>query len=239
MRDTALDRQRVEGYSVDSKKSGDLDDAIHVERHPDGGYRIFVHISDVSEAIKIGSSIDQDAHERVVSLYHGAMEVTHMLPQELATGVLSLGYGGKKYLHPTVTLEVHISAQGDIRSYRFYESLMTNVRRYDFASFYEARHTSEDRDHKKVALLEECARVILRGEVAQRLPQERSRLYLREDLILSESREMGEKYAQSIVQPYMLLANHLAASYMSTYAPEGVFRLQLSPEELAYYARHP
>ncbi len=138
-----------------------------------------------------------------------------------------------------MTLEVNMSSTGDIISYDFYESLMTNLRRYDFASFHETRHTSEDRDHQKVVLLEECARVILQGEVAQRYPQERSRLYLREDLVQSESREIGAKYAQSVVQPYMLLANHLAAKYMRDQASVGVFRLQLSQEELAYYALHP
>lgn len=75
-------------YTIDPFDAKDHDDAIGVERTP-SGYRLGVHIADVSFYVEPGSALDKEAFERGNSVYLPGM-VIPMLPEVLSNDTCSL-----------------------------------------------------------------------------------------------------------------------------------------------------
>ena len=75
-------------FTIDGSTAKDFDDAVSVER-TGRGWRLGVHIADVSHYVRPGTAIDADAYERGTSLYLPGLTVP-MLPECLSNNLCSL-----------------------------------------------------------------------------------------------------------------------------------------------------
>lgn len=114
--------------TIDPDDARDFDDAINVERLADGGWRLGVHIADVSHYVRPGSALDKEALERGNSVYL-ADRVIPMLPERLSNGVCSL-----KPLVNRLTRSAFIefSASGKIRRARFARTVIRSAARLTY-----------------------------------------------------------------------------------------------------------
>jgi ribonuclease R len=122
------DLRDVATFTIDPVTARDFDDAISAEPLGDeDGWRVWVHIADVSYYVTPRSPVDREAHRRATSVYvPGTVEP--MLPQSLSNGACSLVPGD---VRPTVTVEMTIGARG-VRSSSVYRSLIRSDVRLDY-----------------------------------------------------------------------------------------------------------
>ena len=114
-------------FTIDPATARDFDDAVSAEELDGGGWRVWVHIADVSAYVSSRSPVDREAYRRGTSVYvPGAVEP--MLPSELSNDVCSLVPGEDRF---AVTVEMVIRGQ-DVVNTSFYRSVIRSDRRLTY-----------------------------------------------------------------------------------------------------------
>lgn len=126
--------------TIDGADALDFDDAVEVERI-DNGYRIGVHIADVSHYVRENSPIDQEAYERGTSIYV-ADRVVPMLPTELSNGICSLNPDVERL---TMSVVMDVDMRGNVYRSQLYRGLIKSKGRltYQEVNDFFADKTSE------------------------------------------------------------------------------------------------
>jgi ribonuclease R len=113
--------------TIDGVDAKDFDDAISIE-HADEGYRLWVHIADVTHYVRPESHLDREARRRGNSVYLPGT-VAPMLPRHLSEDVCSLRPGEEK---ATVTVEMEVAPSGEVKATRVYRSLTVSDARLTY-----------------------------------------------------------------------------------------------------------
>ncbi len=105
--------------TIDDVETRDIDDAIGLERQPNGSERLWIHIADPGRLIRAGSPLDLEARRRGSSLYLSRGNLP-MFPSELSTGPFSIRTGRRNASWSTwIDLDQHgaIADFGIVRSW--------------------------------------------------------------------------------------------------------------------------
>ncbi len=113
--------------TIDGKDAKDLDDAISINRM-DKGYKLYVHIADVSHYVTEGSALDESALKRGTSVYL-INKVVPMLPKKLSNGICSLNAGQDRL---ALSCIMDIDENGKIYGYSIEETLINVTRRMNY-----------------------------------------------------------------------------------------------------------
>ncbi len=114
--------------TIDPDDAKDFDDAIHVERLRDGGWRLGVHIADVSHYVRPGTALDKEARARGNSTYL-ADRVIPMLPERLSNGVCSLKARVDRL---TTSAFIDFDRGGKIKAARFAKTVIHSAARLTY-----------------------------------------------------------------------------------------------------------
>jgi len=101
-------------FTVDGPFTRDFDDALSLEPI-DRGYRLGIHITDITPFIEPDSPLDREAFARASSIYLPATQIP-MLPPRLSNNALSLVKDAER---PAVTLFCDFDTNLDLVSHRF------------------------------------------------------------------------------------------------------------------------
>ena len=114
-------------FTIDGKKAKDFDDAVSLEPMGDG-YRLGVHIADVSHFITENSHLDEEAFERGTSIYY-ADGVIPMLPEILSNEACSLK---PKEIRLTLSVFIDFDSQGNSLATQIDKSFIKSRRRFTY-----------------------------------------------------------------------------------------------------------
>ncbi len=114
--------------TIDGAGARDFDDAVSIERRPNGTYRLGVHIADVAHYVAAGSALDREAYRRGTSVYYPE-KVVPMLPEALSNGLCSL-----RPQVPRLTLSafLDVDRDGQVVARRFAETVIRSARRLTY-----------------------------------------------------------------------------------------------------------
>ena len=126
---TRRDFRALTTITIDGEDAKDLDDAISLEYFPEKKlYRLYVHIADVTEYVKEGSSLDLEALERGTSVYL-TDRVIPMLPRELSNGICSLHEGVDRL---TLSCIMDYNEQGEQLSHEICPGIICSDKRMSY-----------------------------------------------------------------------------------------------------------
>lgn len=128
--------------TIDGEHTKDFDDAVSLTRENDG-YRLGIHIADVTHYVKQGDAIDKCAVIRGTSVYP-VDRVVPMIPEKLSVGICSLVEGDDRL---TLSCIMDFDENGDMKDSYIAETVINVDRRMTYtevAGILEARAQHEE-----------------------------------------------------------------------------------------------
>ena len=222
-------------FTIDGDDTKDIDDAISVDRLPNGHYKLGVHIADVSYYVKEGSPLDNEALERGTSVYL-VDRVIPMLPHELSNGICSLNPGVDRL---AISCVMEFNVDGKQLSYEIFPSVIRSRKQMTYKkvnSILEKNIVPEGYEEfaDKLKLMEELA-VILRKAKVKRgyidFEVDEAKVLVDDkgvptDVVLRD-RGKGEK----LIEDFMIAANECVATHIYFMNLPFIYRVHEYPKE--------
>lgn len=235
-----LDLRDAMIFTIDGFDAKDLDDAISIEKIS-GGYRLGVHIADVSHYVRPETALDAEAISRGTSVYY-ADQVIPMLPPALCNGICSLHAGVDRLAFSAL---MELDKNGELVSFDFRKTVIRSrvkgVYREVNAVFDGSADAEIQAKYAEITpslmLLNELREIRLaerKKRGAPSLETEESAFLLDENGICTGIVPRTRGCGEELIEECMLLANEAAAKYSKVRHLPFVYRAHaLPPEEKA------
>lgn len=231
-----VDLTKLKFVTIDGEDAKDLDDAVYVERLPNGNYLLYVSIADVSHYVKEGTNLDKEALRRGCSVYF-LDRVIPMLPPKLSNGICSLNPGEERM---TLTVKMEINTMGEIVDHDIFESIIESKERMTYTSVYKILEENDQELIKRYShlvedfkLMKELALVLLekrkrRGSVDFDFPE--AKVIVDEKGRPVDIVKVERNIAHKIIEEFMLAANETVAEHMHWLNVPFVYRIHEHPD---------
>lgn len=212
-----LDLRDTPIFTIDSAHSKDLDDAVSLEK-TETGYKLGVHIADVSHYVRPKTPLDEEALRRGTSIYY-ADHVIPMLPKSLSNSICSLNPCEDRLAFSAL---MELDKKGEIVKYDFRKTVIRSAVKGVYSEVNEILDGSaspelldkyQDVVHM-IPLMDELCDIRLRERKLRGAPEletAEGKLVINEEGVCVDvvARERGK--SECIIEEMMLLANEAAA----------------------------
>ena len=208
--------------TIDGEDAKDFDDAISLERGD--GYRLFVHIADVSHFVKAGGELDRQAMKRGNSYYLGDT-VIPMLPETLSNDLCSLREGVDRL---TMTAVLNFSPEGKFLGCSFTPGIIRVDRRLTYTG--AEKLLDENSGGELPGLLSEMHRLAMilkgnrmaAGRIDLELPEER--------IVIEKGKTVALRFSERlrshmIIEEFMLSANEAVSRALREKKVPSIYRV--------------
>jgi ribonuclease R len=224
--------------TIDGEDARDFDDAITIERLPNGHYWLGVHIADVAHYVRDGSALDGEAYDRGTSVYFPERAV-HMFPETLATGLCSLRPQVDRLVQSCL---MEVNKKGDVVRYEMHDGVINSNERMTYTA---VNAILTDHDAATIAryrelvpmfeLMGDLFRILntrrhRRGSVDFDLPE--AKVILDEEGAISDIVASERNIAHRLIEEFMLLANETVAHHLENHQMPTLYRIHEPPDPL-------
>jgi len=119
--------------TIDGETAQDFDDAVSIGRREGGGWRLGVHIADVSHYVKPGTALEAEAFARATSVYFPGLTLP-MLPERLSNDLCSLR---PRVDRLTVSVVMDFDEAGERVKTEFHPSIIRTAERMTYTSVFK------------------------------------------------------------------------------------------------------
>ncbi|MBV9224134.1 MAG: VacB/RNase II family 3'-5' exoribonuclease [Acidobacteriaceae bacterium] len=229
------DFRHLDIVTIDGETARDFDDAIWVEKLPNGNFALQVHIADVSHYVQPGTPIDEEALLRGTSVYFPDRAVP-MLPVELSTDVCSLRPQEDRLV---LSALLELDRQGDVISQEFTRGIIRSAERMTYTNVFrllEGDPALRERYAKLIdrfELMRELALILnrkrtKRGSIDFDMPESNILLDMSGQMVGVTRAERN--IAHRIIEEFMLAANEAVASHLETAGLPSIYRIHEQPD---------
>ena len=224
--------------TIDGEHARDFDDAISLEKLPNGHYWLGVHIADVAHYVQEGSVLDEEAYDRGTSVYFPDRAV-HMFPAELSTGLCSLNPGVDRLVQSCL---MEVDRRGTVVRYELHDGVIHSKARMTYTEV-SAILTLRDPEtigrYQALVPLFETMRELF--EILNKRRHRRGSIDfdLKEPEIILDDEGMVEaiiaaerNIAHRIIEEFMLLANETVAQHLDDHDVPTLYRVHEDPDPL-------
>ena len=216
-------------FSIDDEDTKDIDDALSLEILDDGSFKVYIHIADVSAHINKDDILDEEASQRVTSIYLPTKTV-NMFPKALSQGVASLVAGDER---AAMSFIIEFNAEYEMKDWQV---VLSKVHVDHKLSYTKADELISGDDELGLALHH-------LGEIAEKIKEGRkvegAAIFNRPELklkVIDKEVSVGvverNSVSRNLVSEFMILANNTAARFCSRNDVPIIFRVQEKPEGL-------
>jgi ribonuclease R len=241
-----VDARRLEGredlrneftVTIDPDDARDFDDAIHVEKIENGGWRLGVHIADVAAYVEPDSALDREARRRGNSVYLPD-RVIPMLPERLSNGVCSLNPGVDRITH---SVFIHFDRNGTAKSASFARSVIRSAHRLSYKQAYAIlKSPPRDRLSERLHVAWELGSLLRKKRFEHEsldLDFPEVKVWLDEAGKPVRLERVENDESHQLIEEFMLAANEAVARELKNRAVPTIYRIHENPdpEKLAEY----
>lgn len=222
-------------FTIDGADTKDIDDAISIVK-TDKGYKLGVHIADVSHYVRKGTALDEEAYTRGTSIYY-ADQVVPMLPKQLSNGICSLNPQVDRLAFSCM---MEVSLQGKLMSYKFAKSVIRSRVKGVYAEVNKILDGSADDEIKakyaavidKLPIMQELAAILEKNRDNRGAPEidtVESKIITNAEGICIDVKPRERGVSEKIIEEFMLMANNAAASLAMKEKIPFVYRVHEAP----------
>ena len=221
--------------TIDGEDAKDFDDAVYVERHPNGRWLLHVHIADVSHYVRPGTELDREGRLRGTSVYFPDRAVP-MLPVELSNGICSLKPEVDRLVLSCV---MELDGEGQVLDYELAEGVIRSASRMTYTAVNACLEGDAETRARYPALVGEFEKM---KELALILNARRERrgsidFDLPEPVIRFDERGQMTGIARSernvahrLIEEFMLAANETVAGHLTALGLPSLYRTHEEPD---------
>lgn len=233
-----LDLRKLTMVTIDGEDAKDLDDAVSVERI-EGGYRLGVHIADVSHYVREDSKLDKEACKRGTSVYL-INKVLPMLPPQLSNDICSLNARQDRL---AISCIMDIDQQGQVFNYEIRKSVIDVKERMTYNDVNKILAGEDDglKDRywdyiDNFFLMKELADIIRaermsRGMLDFDFPE--SKVIVDDNGVPIEIKRREQGDGEKLIEDFMIKANETVAEHMHKKELPILYRVHENPDEEA------
>lgn len=224
--------------TIDPDDARDFDDAINVENTGnDNGWRLGVHIADVSAYVIPANALDREARRRGNSVYLPD-RVIPMLPERLSNGVCSLNPGVDRL---TFSVFIEFDKNGRAKHARFARTVIRSAKRLTYKEAYAILQSKPNGElSQRLHTAWELASLLRRkrfehGSLDLDFPE--VKVYVDQDGKPVRLERIENDESHQLIEEFMLAANEAVARELRHRSILTIYRVHENPdpEKLAEY----
>lgn len=225
------DFRSIPTFTIDPADAKDFDDALSLQKLPNGNWEVGVHIADVTHYIKTGTILDDEAKQRATSIYL-VDRVVPMLPEKLSNEACSLNPREDKLTYSAV---FEMNDKAEVLGEWFGRTVINSDRRFSYAEAQMVIDTGDGDMNEQILTLHKMA-MKLRDRRLKAGAFSFERVEVQFDLD-EKGKPMGIRFrdmgtANQLIEEFMLLANRRVAEFIAK-AHKGktfVYRIHDDPD---------